>query len=127
MEPTKNNAYTNFLHDVQTFIPQERIYTDELRRLAWGTDAGFYRLIPQIVIRSKDEDEVSQLLRLATRHGVPVTFRAAGTSLSGQAISDSVLIVAGKRQLPSALPFIREAGCEAPVLSLAKRIEEVFV
>ena len=96
MEPTKNNAYTNFLHDVQTFIPQERIYTDELRRLAWGTDAGFYRLIPQIVIRSKDEDEVSQLLRLATRHGVPVTFRAAGTSLSGQAISDSVLIVAGK-------------------------------
>ena len=96
MEPTKNNAYTNFLHDVQTFIPQERIYTDELRRLAWGTDAGFYRLIPQVVIRSKDEDEVSQLLRLATRHGVPVTFRAAGTSLSGQAISDSVLIVAGK-------------------------------
>ena len=96
MTTTKQDTYIKFLHDVQTFIPQERIYTDELRRLAWGTDAGFYRLIPQIVIRSKDEDEVSQLLRLATRHGVPVTFRAAGTSLSGQAISDSVLIVAGK-------------------------------
>ena len=54
------------------------------------------RLIPQIVIRSKDEDEVSQLLKLASRHGLPVTFRAAGTSLSGQAISDSILIVAGK-------------------------------
>ena len=96
MTTTKQDKYTLFLRDVATFIPQERIYTDELRRLAWGTDAGFYRLIPQIVIRSKDEDEVSQLLRLATRHGVPVTFRAAGTSLSGQAISDSVLIVAGK-------------------------------
>ena len=73
MEATLNNAYTNFLHDALGIIPQERIYTDELRRLAWGTDAGFYRLIPHIVIRSKDEDEVSQLLRLATRHKLPVT------------------------------------------------------
>ena len=85
-----------FLQEASRLIPQERIYTDELRRLAWGTDAGFYRLIPQIVVRAKDEEEVSGLLRLADRHGLPVTFRAAGTSLSGQAISDSILIVAGK-------------------------------
>ena len=51
----KESNYMAFLKDVGEFIPQERIYTDELRRLAWGTDAGFYRLIPQIVIRSKDE------------------------------------------------------------------------
>ena len=92
----KGNNYMAFLKDAGEFIPQERIYTDELRRLAWGTDAGFYRLIPQIVIRSKDEEEVSHLLELADQYGLPVTFRAAGTSLSGQAISDSILIVAGK-------------------------------
>ena len=92
----KESNYMAFLKDVGEFIPQERIYTDELRRLAWGTDAGFYRLIPQIVIRSKGEEEVSRLLKLADRYGLPVTFRAAGTSLSGQAISDSILIVAGK-------------------------------
>ena len=92
----KENNYMAFLKDAGEFVPQERIYTDELRRLAWGTDAGFYRLIPQIVIRSKDEEEVSRLLKLADRYGLPVTFRAAGTSLSGQAISDSILIVAGK-------------------------------
>lgn len=92
----KESNYMAFLKDAAEFIPQERIYTDELRRLAWGTDAGFYRLIPQIVIRSKDEEEVSRLLKLADRYGLPVTFRAAGTSLSGQAISDSILIVAGK-------------------------------
>ena len=88
--------YTQFLHEAARFIPQDRIYTDELRRLAWGTDAGFYRLIPQIVIRSDSEYEVSELLRLASRLELPVTFRAAGTSLSGQAVSDSILIVAGK-------------------------------
>ncbi len=92
----KGNNYMAFLKDAGEFIPQERIYTDELRRLAWGTDAGFYRLIPQIVIRSKDEEEVSRLLKLADFYNLPVTFRAAGTSLSGQAISDSILIVAGK-------------------------------
>lgn len=85
-----------FLQEVKGFIPQDRIYTDELRRLAWGTDAGFYRLIPKIVIRSNGEEEVSELLKLANRYCLPVTFRAAGTSLSGQAISDSILIVAGK-------------------------------
>ena len=88
--------YLSFLHEASRFIPQDRIYTDELRRLAWGTDAGFYRLIPQIIIRSDNENEVAELLRLADKLNLPVTFRAAGTSLSGQAISDSILIVAGK-------------------------------
>jgi D-lactate dehydrogenase len=93
-----NKACENntFLKEIAKFIPAERIYTNELRRLAWGTDAGFYRLIPQIVIRSENEQEVSRLLSIANRLSIPVTFRAAGTSLSGQAITDSVLIVAGK-------------------------------
>jgi D-lactate dehydrogenase len=88
--------YKPFLQEVSRFIPLRRVYTDELRRLAWGTDAGFYRLIPQIVIRSESEREVSDILAIANHYHLPVTFRAAGTSLSGQAISDSILIVAGK-------------------------------
>ena len=51
----KKSNYMAFLQEARQFIPQERIYTDELRRLAWGTDAGFYRLIPQIVIRSEEK------------------------------------------------------------------------
>lgn len=98
MKPThmKNQKYNAYLKDIEEFIPKNRIYTDELRLLAWGTDAGFYRLIPKIVIRSKDEEEIARLLATADRYGLPVTFRAAGTSLSGQSISDSILIVAGK-------------------------------
>lgn len=88
--------YKSYLKEISQFIPKDRVYTDELRRLAWGTDAGFYRLIPQIVIRSVNEQEVSRLLVLANKYNLPVTFRAAGTSLSGQSISNSILIVAGK-------------------------------
>ncbi len=85
-----------FLKEVKGILPKDRIYSDELRRLAWGTDAGFYRMVPETVLRPKNEQEVSQILQAASRHGVAVTFRAAGTSLSGQAVSDSVLIVTGK-------------------------------
>ena len=88
--------YRRFLHAVRAFMPRERVYTDYLRRLAWGTDAGFYRLVPQIVVRAAGEEEVVRLMRTAAGLGVPLTFRAAGTSLSGQAVSDSVLVVAGK-------------------------------
>ncbi len=85
-----------FLRQISRFIDTERVYTDELRRFAWGTDAGFYRLTPEVVVRAKDETEVSKILATASALHTPVTFRAAGTSLSGQAISDSVLVVAGK-------------------------------
>ncbi len=85
----------SFLTDVKRLIPIERRFDDPLSTLAFGTDASFYRLIPKLVIRVESEDEVVALLKLAQADKVPVTFRAAGTSLSGQAISDSVLIVLG--------------------------------
>ncbi len=91
-----NEQYKKYLSAISRFIPQKRIYTDDLRCLAWGTDAGFYRNIPQIVVRSENEQEVSKLLSLANAMKLPVTFRAAGTSLCGQTNTDSILIVAGK-------------------------------
>ena len=92
----QHNAY---LEEILQFMPRDRVYTDELRTLTWGTDAGFYRLIPKIVVVTANEEEVVKLLQAATRHEIPVTFRAGGTSLSGQAITDSVLIVAARRWL----------------------------
>jgi D-lactate dehydrogenase len=84
-----------FLSAVECLIPAVRRFDDPLSTLAFGTDASFYRLIPKLVVRVEAELEVVELLKLAGAHQVPVTFRAAGTSLSGQAISDSVLIVLG--------------------------------
>ena len=84
-----------FLRDAERLIPANRRFSDPTSTLAFGTDASFYRLIPQLVVRVESEDEVVGLLQLAQRERVPVTFRAAGTSLSGQALSDSVLIVLG--------------------------------
>ena len=98
MSTTKNpqQAYAAFLSDIRQFIPNDRVYTDELRTLGWGTDASFYRQIPQVVIRSDGEQEISRIVKACRQHKLPFTFRAAGTSLSGQSCTDSVLIVAGK-------------------------------
>ena len=86
----------NFLSDLRKFVSSDRIYTDELRTLGWGTDASFYRQIPKVVIRSDGEEEISRIVKTCQKYKLPFTFRAAGTSLSGQSCTDSVLIVAGK-------------------------------
>jgi hypothetical protein len=79
---------------------------DPLHLLAYGSDASFYRLLPKAVIKVHSEGEVQGLLRLSQAHQVPVTFRAAGTSLSGQAVTDSIIIsvVSGKT-------WFRTASC----------------
>ena len=88
--------FSNFLNELRQQLPSDRIYTDELRTLGWGTDASFYRQIPKVVVRSDGEKEISKIVQLCKKHQLPFTFRAAGTSLSGQSCTDSVLIVAGK-------------------------------
>ena len=85
--------YRTYYDEVVKYIPASRIFCDPFRTLAYGTDASFYRLIPKIVVKVRTPEEVALLLRTADRLSVPMTFRAAGTSLSGQAVTDSVLVV----------------------------------
>ncbi|MFY0663230.1 MAG: FAD-binding oxidoreductase [Natronospirillum sp.] len=92
---TLKSAYQQLLNDLRPLIPADRLISDALRTLAYGTDASFYRLIPQLVVRVESDAEVVLVLNACRRHGLPVTFRAAGTSLSGQAVTDSVLIQLG--------------------------------
>lgn len=77
-------------------LPERQIITDELRRLAYGTDGSFYRLIPEVIAVVENEEEVRAVLQAARAHGRPATFRAAGTSLSGQAVTDGVLVLIGE-------------------------------
>lgn len=81
-----------FYNGLKDFLPAENIIRDLAHRLALSGDASFYRLTPALVVRVDDIAQLSQLLKLAGNHLVPVTFRAAGTSLCGQAVTDSVLV-----------------------------------
>ena len=90
------NAYREFQKQIEKTIPPERIITDPLKKVAIGVDASFYRLVPEIIIDVESEDEVRIILREARSRKLPVTFRAAGTSLSGQSITDSILVRLGR-------------------------------
>jgi D-lactate dehydrogenase len=101
--PPRHRAYAHALRPpyeelhrlLSEFIPEERLVTDPLRLLTWGTDASFYRLVPQLAVVVESEQDVIRLLAACAEIVAPVTFRAAGTSLSGQAITDSVLVLLG--------------------------------
>jgi D-lactate dehydrogenase len=90
-------TYRTLKDSLAGYITAERLITDPLRLLTWGTDASFYRLVPAIAVVVESEDEVRRLLGACAQVAAPVTFRAAGTSLSGQAITDSVLMLLGER------------------------------
>ncbi len=94
--PNQDDQFDHFIKMLAHSIPQQRLITDPLRTLAYGTDASFYRLIPRLVAIVESEIEVINLLQAARRYGIALTFRAAGTSLSGQAASDSVLVKLGR-------------------------------
>ena len=89
------SAYQDLHDELASFLPEDRVFADPLRTLAYGTDASFYRLVPKLVVRARSTDEVARVVGAAASRSLPVTFRAAGTSLSGQAVSDSVLVMIG--------------------------------
>jgi D-lactate dehydrogenase len=89
-------AYRDFRRAISRSIVKENIITDPLRKVAIGVDASFYRLVPQIIVDVESERDVKVVLREARRRRLPVTFRAAGTSLSGQSITDSILVRLGR-------------------------------
>ncbi|RDU60926.1 FAD-binding and (Fe-S)-binding domain-containing protein [Helicobacter sp. MIT 14-3879] len=92
MSKYNTSNYEAFYNEAKIFL-KNRIYNSYLYRFALGTDASCYRYIPKIVIRAHSEDEIIKILKLARKFNLPITFRAYGSSLSGQALSDSILII----------------------------------
>ena len=68
------------------------ISTRWIDRLVLSRDASLYRLVPQAVARPRSTEDVQQLLWACRETGLHLTFRAAGTSLSGQAVTDGILV-----------------------------------
>ena len=73
-------------------VDRERVLTRPIELIAYASDASFYRLIPRAVVLARTTAEIQALFRFSHAHRIPLTFRAAGTSLSGQAITDGILV-----------------------------------
>lgn len=73
-------------------LPATQFSTRLIDRISYASDAGFYQLIPQAVLFPATVEDVQRIFELAQQQSVPVVFRAGGTSLSGQAITDGWLV-----------------------------------
>src|SRR5580698_10535042 len=83
-------------HLLRELIDPERILIRPIERIAFASDASFYRLIPRAVIQPTTDEEIKHLFRFSHQHRIPLVFRAGGTSLSGQAITDGILVDIGR-------------------------------
>jgi len=77
---------------LEGILDGDRILDRPIDRVAFAGDASFYRMIPRAVVFPKTVEEVRRLFAFSRAEHIPMTFRAAGTSLSGQAISEGLLV-----------------------------------
>ena len=82
----------NLRDALAAIVGPERVLDRPVDLIAFASDASFYRLIPKAVVFAGSIDEVRGLFRLSQEQKVPMTFRASGTSLSGQSVSDGILV-----------------------------------
>lgn len=73
-------------------IPPHRIRNRYIDRVSYASDAGFYHLIPEAVVFPENEAEITALFHYSRQHQKPLVFRCGGTSLSGQSITDGILV-----------------------------------
>jgi len=82
----------NLQSQLSQIIPSARVHTRLIDRIAYANDASYFRLVPQAVVQPSSISEVQALFRFTQQQRIPMTFRAAGTSLSGQAVTDGILV-----------------------------------
>jgi D-lactate dehydrogenase len=78
--------------ELSDLLPADRIRTRYIDRVTFGSDAGFYYLLPKAVVQPVSEEEIIALFRFSHRYGIPLVFRGGGTSLSGQSVTDGILV-----------------------------------
>ena len=83
-------------HLLRDRIEPERILIRPIELVAFASDASFYRLMPRAVVQPTTVEEIKHLFRFSHEYGIPLVFRAGGTSLSGQSITDGILVDIGR-------------------------------
>ena len=81
-----------FISELKKTFPAARVHTDELLVKAYSLDASPFEPIAQAVVDVDSPENLQVLLRLSRKHSVSLTFRGAGTGVSGQTIAEAVTV-----------------------------------
>ena len=86
----------DLIADLVSALGETQVASRPIDRAAYASDASVYRMVPKVVVRPRTIADVQAVFAISRRHRVPMTFRAAGTSLSGQAVTDGILVDVGR-------------------------------
>ena len=78
--------------ELEELLGADRVLHRASDLVAYASDASPYRRFPRAVVEAHDASDVAEVLRFGRDRGIPVTFRAGGTSLNGQGQSDGILV-----------------------------------
>jgi len=78
--------------ELEQLLGADRVLARASDIVRYASDASPYRLLPQVVVMARDAEDVAKTLAFGKRSGIPVTFRAGGTSLNGQGQSEGILV-----------------------------------
>lgn len=82
--------------DLRKILAADKVKDKYIDLVSYASDAGFYYLVPKAVVQPSSEQEIVELLAYAHHNLIPIVFRGGGTSLSGQSITDGILVELGK-------------------------------
>ncbi|MBL7813844.1 MAG: FAD-binding oxidoreductase [Saprospiraceae bacterium] len=82
----------NLKQELEQLLPPDRVKTRLVERYAFASDASHYYLVPKAVVQPVNIEEVQRMFHFSHQKQLPLTFRAGGTSLSGQAVTDGILV-----------------------------------
>ncbi len=88
----KGGVSPEVIRGIFEIIPEERVKTRYIDLVSYGADAGFYFLLPKAVVKPVSEKEIIDLFHFTHEQKLPLVFRTGGTSLSGQSITDGILV-----------------------------------
>ncbi len=78
--------------ELEELLGADRLLARPGDLVRYASDASPYRLFPRAVVMARDAADVAKVLTFGRAQGIPVTFRAGGTSLNGQGQSDGILV-----------------------------------
>ena len=82
----------NIGKELEKILPATRIKARYIDVVSFASDAGFYYLLPKAVVQPQSDEEIIRLFSFSHQHNIPLVFRTGGTSLSGQSITDGILV-----------------------------------
>jgi D-lactate dehydrogenase len=78
--------------ELEALLGADRVLGRASDIVRYASDASPYRLLPRVVVMARDAADVAKLLEYGRSAGIPIVFRAGGTSLNGQGQTDGILV-----------------------------------